>query len=94
VYGLLLEIEDGLLKAFDAKEGHPTCYTRRYQRVPVRRLEDGKTFFAWLYVANPTKGGKRDFWPTADYKQKILKAASFWGLPETYISRIKSWPTR
>jgi gamma-glutamylcyclotransferase (GGCT)/AIG2-like uncharacterized protein YtfP len=94
VYGLLLEIEDGLLRAFDTKEGHPNYYARKYQRVPVKRLEDGKAFFAWLYVANPNKAGKRDVWPTTDYKQKILKAASFWGLPETYMTRIRSWPTR
>lgn len=94
VYGLLLEIEDSLLKGFDSKEGHPKYYVRKDQRVRVKRLEDGKTVFAWLYVANPNKGGKRDVWPTAEYKQKILQAASFWGLPENYIARIKAWPTR
>ncbi len=94
IYGLLLEIEDGLLKAFDSKEGHPKYYLRKDQRVPVKRLEDGKTVFAWLYVAAPNKGGRRDIWPTAEYKQKILQAVSFWGLPESYIAAIKSWPTR
>jgi hypothetical protein len=94
VLGLLIEIEDGLLKAFDAKEGHPTYYVRRDNRVPVKRLEDGKTVFAWLYIANPNKGTKRDIWPTANYKQKILQAVSFWGLPEAYTAKIRSWPIR
>lgn len=94
VLGLLIEIEDSLLKAFDAKEGHPKYYARRDNRVPVKRLEDGKTVFAWLYIANPNKGTKRDIWPTADYKQKILRAASFWGLPEAYTAKIRSWPSR
>ena len=94
ILGLLVEIEDGLLKAFDAKEGHPKYYMRRDNRVPVKRLEDGKMVFAWLYIANPNKGPKRDIWPTADYKQKILQAVSFWGLPEAYTARIRSWPSR
>lgn len=94
VLGLLVEIEDGLLKAFDAKEGHPKYYVRKDNRVPVKRLEDGKAVFAWLYIADPNKGTKRDIWPTADYKQKILQAASFWGLPEAYTAKIRSWPNR
>jgi gamma-glutamylcyclotransferase (GGCT)/AIG2-like uncharacterized protein YtfP len=92
-WGVLIEFEDSLLKAFDRKEGHPTFYSRGENRVPVQRASDGKTIFAWLYLAAPNKRGRRDVWPTRNYKKIILDAAQFWGFPEDYIEKLKSWQT-
>jgi gamma-glutamylcyclotransferase (GGCT)/AIG2-like uncharacterized protein YtfP len=94
VRGLLIECEDSLLKAFDEKEGHPSYYVRGDKRVRVERVEDGATVFAWLYLAKPNKGKKRDIWPTEAYKEIIVEGASFWSFPEHYIERLKKWKTR
>jgi hypothetical protein len=92
IRGILLEIEEPLLKAFDRKEGHPYFYSRGDKRVPVRRDNDGKTVFAWLYLAVSNKGGRRDVWPTRDYKKIVLDAAQFWKFPDRDIEKIKAWP--
>jgi hypothetical protein len=89
-----VEIEDPLLKAFDQREGHPSVYCRGEQRVPVRRVSDGKTVFAWLYRAKPNRDGRRDIWPTPQYKRKIVEAAQFWDLPREYVHKIESWKTQ
>ncbi|MEW6141256.1 MAG: gamma-glutamylcyclotransferase [Thermodesulfobacteriota bacterium] len=94
IWGLLVEIEDPLLKAFDQREGHPSVYSRGEQRVPVRRVSDGKTVFAWLYRAKPNRYGRRDIWPTPQYKRKIVEAARFWDLPREYVHKIESWKTQ
>ncbi len=94
VWGVLLEVEDTLLQAFDEKAGHPRYYSRGDQRLPIKRLDDGKTVFAWVYKAHPSHGKKTDIWPTREYKQKILEAAKFWGFPNDYLNRIASWPVR
>lgn len=94
IWGLLVEIEDPLLKAFDQREGHPSVYSRGAQRVPVRRVSDGKTVLAWLYRAKPNRDGRRDIWPTPQYKRKIVEAARFWDLPREYVHKIESWKTR
>jgi hypothetical protein len=80
------------LKAFDRKEGHPYAYSRGNHRVAVRRHRDGKNILAWLYLATPNKSGRRDVWPTREYKRVIIEAAAFWGFPEDYIEKLKAWP--
>lgn len=94
IWGLLIEIEDPLLDAFDRREGHPNVYSRGEHRVAVQRLADGKIVFAWLYRAKPNRGERRDVWPTVEYKQKILEAALFWKFPQEYVQQIESWKTR
>jgi gamma-glutamylcyclotransferase (GGCT)/AIG2-like uncharacterized protein YtfP len=94
IWGLLLEIEDPLLKAFDKKEGHPVDYSREETRMPVTRLEDGQTHFAWVYFARPNRSMRRDIWPTPEYKEKVIDAALFWGLPRDYVDKIRNWPVR
>jgi len=94
IWGLLIEVEDKLLDAFDRKAGHPNYYSRGEERIPVKRIQDGRTVFAWLYVAKPNKGARRDIWPTRDYKSRVLEAAMFWDFPEEYIRKIRDWPTR
>jgi gamma-glutamylcyclotransferase (GGCT)/AIG2-like uncharacterized protein YtfP len=94
VWGVLLEFEEDLLKAFDRKEGHPYAYSRGDHRVAVRRHRDGKNVLAWLYLATANKGGRRDVWPTRDYKRVIIEAAEFWAFPEDYIEKLKAWPAQ
>jgi gamma-glutamylcyclotransferase (GGCT)/AIG2-like uncharacterized protein YtfP len=94
IWGLLLEIDQSLLKAFDRKEGHPFFYSRGADRVPVRRVDNGKTVPAWVYIARPNKGDRRDLWPTRDYKKIVLDAAVFWGFPDEFSEKIKAWPTQ
>jgi gamma-glutamylcyclotransferase (GGCT)/AIG2-like uncharacterized protein YtfP len=93
VYGLLLEIEDSALAAFDRKEGHPVYYSRGANRIAVKRSDNGAMVYAWVYRAKPNRDGRRDIWPTREYKQKILEAAIFWQFPTEYIGKINDWPT-
>lgn len=94
IWGVLLEIEPALLKALDRREGHPYFYSRGDHKVPVRRLGDQKTVFAWVYIARPNKGSRRDVWPTREYRTLIADAAAFWKLPEDYVEGIRSWQTQ
>jgi gamma-glutamylcyclotransferase (GGCT)/AIG2-like uncharacterized protein YtfP len=94
VWGLLVEVEDRGLKALDKKEGHPVSYVRGDNRVCVKRVSDGQTVFAWLYRAKPHKSGKRNIWPTEEYKRKLVEAANFWQFPRQYIGKLESLPTR
>ncbi|MGB6066785.1 MAG: gamma-glutamylcyclotransferase family protein [Desulfomonilaceae bacterium] len=93
VWGVLIEFELSLLKAFDRKEGHPYFYSRGENRVPIRRVRDEKIISAWLYLSKPNRGGRRDVWPTRQYKKIVLDAALFWKFPEDYISKIDRWET-
>lgn len=93
IWGVLIEFEDSLLKAFDRRQGHPMFYSRGENRIPVQRVPDGKTVFAWLYIAGPNKRDRRDVWPSRGYKKVILDAALFWDFPQDYIEKIKEWQT-
>jgi gamma-glutamylcyclotransferase (GGCT)/AIG2-like uncharacterized protein YtfP len=94
IRGILIEIDEDLLKAFDRKEGHPFFYSRGQSRVPVTRIEDGNTILAWVYIAKGNKGERRDVRPTREYKKLVLEAALFWDFPEDYVDKIKAWPTQ
>jgi gamma-glutamylcyclotransferase (GGCT)/AIG2-like uncharacterized protein YtfP len=94
VWGLVIEFESTLLKAFDRKEGHPFFYSRGEKRVAVRRDRDGETVLAWLYLAKPNRGDRRDIWPTRQYKKIVLDAAAFWKLPVDYVEKIRGWETQ
>jgi gamma-glutamylcyclotransferase (GGCT)/AIG2-like uncharacterized protein YtfP len=91
IWGILLELDESLLKAFDRKEGHPYFYSRGDSRVPVKRERDGETVMAWIYLANPNKSTKRDMRPTRDYKRIILNAVNFWEFPQEYVEKIENW---
>ena len=91
VYGVPYEIEQQLLKAFDRFHGHPAIYSRGEVKIPVQRLSDGKNVLAWLYKGNANKIGMKDIRPTRDYKRILVEAATFWGFPEEYLSRLRQW---
>lgn len=92
IYGVLIEIDESLLKAFDRKEGHPYFYARGETRTLVRRVSDGGSVSAWLYLAKGNRGDRRDLWPSREYRKTVLDAAIFWKFPDDYIQKIKSWP--
>ena len=92
IYGVLLEIDEALLKAFDRKEGNPIFYSRGRKRVPVLREEDNKVIPAWLYLAQPNKGSRTDVWPTREYKKIVLDGATEFNLPDEHIETINNWP--
>ncbi len=94
IYGVLVEIDESLLKAFDRREGHPVFYTRGDKRLSVIRLEDGAQVPAWVYLANPNKPGRQDVWPTRAYKKIVLDGATELNLPEDYMEKLKAWKTQ
>jgi gamma-glutamylcyclotransferase (GGCT)/AIG2-like uncharacterized protein YtfP len=93
VWGILIEIDEDLLKVFDRKEGHPYFYARGETRIPVTRTEDGKSIPAWVYIAEPNRHDSSGIKPTRDYKRTLIEAAIFWNFPESYIDKMKDWPT-
>lgn len=94
IWGILIQIDAHLLPAFDRKEGHPFFYSRGERPVPVTKVSDGKTLPAWVYIACANKGGRRDVWPSREYKRIVLEAAIFWKFPQEYIARIEAWTTQ
>lgn len=93
IEGVLIEFESVLLSAFDRKEGHPYFYSRGTKRIQVRRMSDGQTQDAWLYVAKANKADRRDVWPTREYKKIVLEGAKSAGLSEEFVERIRVWRT-
>jgi hypothetical protein len=94
VYGLLLEVEEGLLRAFDARAGHPRSYSRGDERLAVKRVDDCRSFHAWTYRAKPNRAGRRSIFPKTEYKRKIVEAAMFWQFPKDYVEKLRDWPTQ
>ena len=93
IYGVVIEFEEVLLKAFDRKEGHPIFYSRGQKRVPISLLEDNKVISAWVYLAQPNKGSRTDVWPTREYKKIVLDGAVEANLPNEHIEKINNWDT-
>lgn len=93
VWGVLIEFEEDLLRAFDHKENHPTAYSRGKERIPVFTI-DGRRVPAWVYIARPNYGGRRDVWPTRAYKELLVSAAQEHGLPRVYVARLREVPEK
>jgi gamma-glutamylcyclotransferase (GGCT)/AIG2-like uncharacterized protein YtfP len=91
VFGVVYEIEQQLLKAFDRFHGHPAIYYRGDTRIPVQRLSDGKNILVWMYRGNANRSGAKVILPTRDYKKILVEAATFWGFPEEYLDRLRKW---
>jgi hypothetical protein len=94
ICGVLIEFDQTLMKAFDRKEGHPFFYSRGEQRIPVRKLNSAETVSAWIYLARPNRGVRRDIWPTREYKRIVMEAANFWNFPEDCLRKIQEWQTQ
>jgi len=93
VWGALVELDEGLLRALDHKENSPAAYWRGKGR---RRVEtaDGEGAEAWVYLARPNSGSRRDVWPTRGYRDLLVRSAISLGLPREYVEKLKNIPTR
>ena len=92
VWGVLIELKEDLLGAFDKKEGHPQSYSRGNEHIPVT-TRDGRAIPAWVYIAKPKTDGTRDTRPTRAYKELLRIAAETCGFPPDYrekLSRIET----
>lgn len=92
IYGALIEFEWQLLKAFDRREAHPAIYSRGEERIPVQRLDDGKTVFAWVYIGVPNRPEGAVALPSRDYRRILVQAARRLNFPEDYIAAMEMWP--
>ncbi len=93
MYGIVLEIDSSLLKAFDRKEGHPTFFSRGANRISVERIPDGGSIQAWVYIASGNRQGRRDILPSREYKKVVLDAVLFWELPQEFMDKVRDWET-
>jgi len=91
VYGLILEIDESLVPAFDKKEGvNINCYK------PVEKTVhtlNGKPLNVRTYVAVPNRNGLKDIWPTRGYLNLIIQAATEHRFPEDYLMKLSRIPT-
>lgn len=94
IWGVVVEFQESLLKAFDRKEGHPYFYSRGDKRVAVRRVKDDQIVQAWLYLAKPNRSPTGNMLPTREYKRIVLEAALFWNFPADYMEKIRNWDTQ
>jgi len=94
VWGVLIEIDESLLRAFDRKEGHPYFYNRGTKQIAVKRVKDGETVQAWLYIANPSRASSKDVRPSREYKGLLLDAATYWGFPREQLESMSAWETQ
>lgn len=94
VWGVLIEIDESLLRAFDRKEGHPYFYDRGTKRIAVKRVKDEATVQAWLYIANPSKTKGKDVRPSREYRGLLLDAATYWGFPDEQLESMSAWETQ
>ena len=93
VHGAVLTVNDALLEALDAKEGHPGRYRR--ERVSVDVLgEDGGPRPAWLYVVTPPYLSEARIPPTAAYLAVVVRGARALGLPMGYVRGLMNTETR
>ncbi len=90
IAGALIEFDASLLKAFDLREGHPHFYSRGKERIPVVR-EDNESIPAWIYVAGPNRGGRRDIRPTREYRDIVLEGARELDLTTDHQNKIAAW---
>jgi len=93
VWGALIELEEGLLRALDHKENSPAAYCRGNQRLTVSVPEEGEVE-AWVYVARPNSGTRRDVWPTRAYRELMLRGARSLGLPSEYLEELERIPVK
>ena len=60
----------------------------------VRRQPDNQLVSAWVYLAKPNRGDRRDIWPSRDYKKLVLFAANELNFPEDELEKISAWKTQ
>ncbi len=78
-----------LLAALDAKEGHPTRYSRGERPVHTEPLDGGTPLLSWLYRVTPAHETPDMIPPRAAYRQLLIQGAEQHGLGESYVSQLR-----
>lgn len=84
IWGVLIYIEDSLIKGIDRKEGHPDFYHREFVTV---QDSNEKPVKAITYIANHEKCKQNTVYPSEEYKNLIVEAAKEHRFPSDYIKR-------
>ncbi len=90
VLGGILEIDPTLLRAIDAKEGHPKRYSRLPHPIECFELSNSAGQLVWLYQVTPEFRCDEEKLPTPDYLRIVIQGAQALGLPEDYIKELAS----
>ena len=85
-----MEVGPDLLKAIDAKEGHPSRYSRDPHPIECFELETGSPHLVWLYEVTDKYRCDEDKLPTPDYLRIVVEGAQALGLPGDYIQALAS----
>ncbi len=93
VWGALIELEEGLLRALDHRENSPAAYYRGNRRLAVS-VPGEREVEAWVYIARPNSGTRRDVWPTRAYRDLMLRGARSAGLPPAYLEELERIPIK
>lgn len=90
--GLALEVDEALLLALDAKEGHPMRYDRGEAPACAELVSTGRSVAAWLYRVTPAFEAPHDVAPRRAYLDLILEAAAQHDLGQHYMTRLRTTP--
>lgn len=91
--GVALLVDDALLEALDAKEGHPSRYDRGGRPVRTQLLRAAESVEAWLYRATAACTSPHPEPPRAAYLRLLVDAAERHELGAAYVERLRSTPT-
>jgi gamma-glutamylcyclotransferase (GGCT)/AIG2-like uncharacterized protein YtfP len=87
VFGVLWHLTELCESSLDRYEGVSSgIYKKTYHEIVT--AEDQGTVKALVYIA---QGDRRGSPRGADYMDRIIKAATAYGLPATYISELRQW---
>lgn len=89
VYGLALEVDEATLALMDAKEGHPTRYSRGSAPVPVLLVDERRLVSAWLYQVTEAHLCADVIWPQRHYLDLIVSAARRYGFPAAALRALE-----
>ncbi len=92
VVGMVFEIDAATLRLLDAKEGHPTRYSRGTAPMTLERLESGAPVDSWVYRVTEAWTCDGLIRPTPLYRALLVEAARGHGLPEAYIKMLQAIP--
>ena len=90
--GLVLRVDDRLLEALDAKEGHPTRYDRGEAPVAAELVDTGERVGAWLYRVTPEYEVPGFAAPRRAYLDLIIEAAEEHALGGDYVASLRTIP--
>lgn len=91
--GLALFVDDGMLLAFDEKEGHPMRYDRGAAPVHTELLGSGAPVTSWLYRVTPAHESMIAVPPRSAYLRLLVEAAQKHDLGADYVQRLREVPT-